>query len=497
MSNFSLTMSNNNKRQRTTSSNRLCVNDLPDGLLVGISRYLAKPSVALFAIAMATTNSQEQTQTTKAIISAFDWSVLDFGDIEKILASKLSDGVIDKILRNIDAVNDLHILKLAGCVNISGIGLNVLRSSVVIKQIDLSLVGKHESPLIEPDPLLSESVVLPILDSIIDSRGSSLEQLEFPKNWRNTASTQMTQFLVRYNQYMRNQGHRCFKCNRSCDEHAEDDENRWVDFEGDGDEWHGTQNMTCSQCLHHICCREDCEDDSWCRKCEKVYCKSCVAMNGCVVCEDYFCDECQKMEKCEREGCGEPICEGCSKENTCSYCDERTCDSCNDSFQCGLDGCNKVICEDCIVSKREGGRCDDCGIDFCSTECRYLACGDDASKACSTCSLVAASSFRRKLQESLFGQEILTLEVGEEPTTGDVARVKIMMPDGTRLVRKFAGDSPVKLIYAFVAQSNVDAKGGRAFKLTVNTIDLFANIDDGIKSCGLHSEDSYVNASWK
>ena len=178
MSNFSLTMSNNNKRQRTTSSNRLCFNDLPDGLLVGISRYLAKPSVALFAIAMATTNSQEQTQTTKAIISAIDWSVLDFGDIEKILASKLSDGVIDKILRNIDAVNDLQILKLAGCVNISGIGLNVLRSSVVIKQIDLSLVGKHEVPVIEPDPLLSEDLVIPILDSVING-GSSLKQLEF------------------------------------------------------------------------------------------------------------------------------------------------------------------------------------------------------------------------------------------------------------------------------------------------------------------------------
>jgi len=99
----------------------------------------------------------------------------------------------------------------------------------------------------------------------------------------------------------------------------------------------------------------------------------------------------------------------------------------------------------------------------------------------------------------LFGQEILTLEVGEEPTTGDIARVKITMPDGTRLVRKFAGDSPVKLIYAFVAQSNDDAKGGKAFHLTkyYPPIDLFANRDDSINSCELHSEDSYVNASWK
>ena len=496
-------MDESNKRQRTTTSNKLYINDIPDGLLVGISSYLAKPSAVLFAIAISPNNSQP-TQTSKAILSNHSWNILDFDDIEKTLALELSDDDFDKILKWIDAVNNLHILKIAGCVNISGSGLNMLRSSRSIQQLDLSLVGKNEASLVEPEPLLSEYVVLPILDDLVSrGRASSLKQLEFPKKWRNTASTQMTQFLVRYNQYMRNQGHRCFKCNRSCDEHAEDDENRWVPCESEGDdgerEWYGTQNMTCSQCLNHICCREDCEDDSWCKKCEKVYCKSCVAMNGCVVCEYYFCDECQEMEKCEREGCGEAICEGCSKENTCSYCDERTCDSCNDSFQCDLDGCNKVICEDCILIKREGGRCGACGIDFCSTECRYLACGDNASRACSTCSLATASDFRRKLQECLFGQEILTLEVGEEPTTGDIARVKIMMPDGTRLVRKFAGDSPVKLIYAFVAQSNVDAKDGKAFRLTTQypSIDLFANRDDSIKRCGLHSEDCYVNAIWK
>ena len=150
-----------------------------------------------------------------------------------------------------------------------------------------------------------------------------------------------------------------------------------------------------------------------------------------------------------------------------------------------------------MASKGEGGRCVRCEEDFCSNECRYLACDDDETEACPTCLKSTASSFRRKLQECLFGQEILTLELGEEPTTGDIARVKIMMPDGTRLVRKFAGDSPVKLIYAFVAQSNDDAKGGKAFELKAKfpPVDLFANIDDGIKSCGLNGE--AINVIWK
>jgi UBX domain-containing protein 7 len=98
---------------------------------------------------------------------------------------------------------------------------------------------------------------------------------------------------------------------------------------------------------------------------------------------------------------------------------------------------------------------------------------------------------------SAFEQEILTMEVGDEPTAGDVARVQIKMPDGKRLVRKFAGDSPVKLIYAFVAQSNDDAKGGKAFELKAKfpPVDLFANIDDGIKSCGLNGE--AIHVIWK
>ena len=60
------TMSSNNKRRRTTTSstNDKHIVDLPDGLLVGISSYLAKPSVALFAIAMNNTNDSQTPKST-------------------------------------------------------------------------------------------------------------------------------------------------------------------------------------------------------------------------------------------------------------------------------------------------------------------------------------------------------------------------------------------------------------------------------------------------
>jgi len=348
-----------NKRQRTTTSvESLCINDLPDGILVGISSYLAKPSAALLAIAMMA-DSQQQTETSKAIISStINCSVLDFGDIEKSLSVKLSDDDIDKILRSIDAVNNLRILKLAGCVNITGRGLDVLRSSNEIQQIDLSLVGKHESPLIEPEPLLSEDVVIPILDSIISrGRESSLKQLELPMMWRNESSVSH-QFFGRYNDYLTNQRYCCSKCEQVIGS------NDWVCL--DGDDWHGTQEYTCSQCLKHFCYDEDCEDESslvnWCNKCEKGYCKNCNAGYKCSGCYRSFCNECKTMKACEAPGdCTRRFCGDCSEEKLCSWCDQ--CSFCvRTAGVCKHDGCQKTICSQCDVVINTGGYCMECGL---------------------------------------------------------------------------------------------------------------------------------------
>lgn len=96
-----------------------------------------------------------------------------------------------------------------------------------------------------------------------------------------------------------------------------------------------------------------------------------------------------------------------------------------------------------------------------------------------------------------FDQEILAIEVGDEPTSGDVARIQIRMPDGKRLVRKFKLDDSVKVIYAFVAQSNDEAKGGKSFELKAKfpPQDLLPHVHNSIASCGLNGE--AINVMWK
>ncbi|KAK1734937.1 hypothetical protein QTG54_014397 [Skeletonema marinoi] len=164
----------------------ICLSDLPTGALTHVSSFLAAPSRALFAAAL---NSRDV--DSSSAIAGDDWEYLDFGHIEKDLAAKLSDEDVRDVLLSIDAVNNLRSLWLTNCVNITGVGLDPLRGSRIIQQIDLSLVGDHESSKLDPEPTISCVEVVPILDSIIE-RGEecSLEYLQLPKYWRKERNTE-------------------------------------------------------------------------------------------------------------------------------------------------------------------------------------------------------------------------------------------------------------------------------------------------------------------
>eukprot|EP00594_Rhizosolenia_setigera_P001712 CAMPEP_0178949330 /NCGR_PEP_ID=MMETSP0789-20121207/5978_1 /TAXON_ID=3005 /ORGANISM="Rhizosolenia setigera, Strain CCMP 1694" /LENGTH=497 /DNA_ID=CAMNT_0020629815 /DNA_START=81 /DNA_END=1574 /DNA_ORIENTATION=- len=99
-------------------------------------------------------------------------------------------------------------------------------------------------------------------------------------------------------------------------------------------------------------------------------------------------------------------------------------------------------------------------------------------------------------QVNPFHEEILGIEIGEEPSEGG-ARVLIRLPDGSRVKRKFKEDDSVKVIYAFVAQSNEEAKGGKEFELCYGfpPSDLISKADCTIKECSLNGES--ITTRWK
>mmetsp|Transcript_31899 Transcript_31899/g.73295 ORF Transcript_31899/g.73295 Transcript_31899/m.73295 type:complete len:367 (+) Transcript_31899:3-1103(+) len=82
-------------------------------------------------------------------------------------------------------------------------------------------------------------------------------------------------------------------------------------------------------------------------------------------------------------------------------------------------------------------------------------------------------------------ETLLSFPVGEEPAGG--ARIQLRMPDAKRLVRKFTVSDTVKTIYAFVAQNNEEAKGGRTFSLMAGypPKSLEGEMDKTIEQCNL------------
>eukprot|EP00985_Skeletonema_marinoi_P013819 scaffold6904_cov140-Skeletonema_marinoi.AAC.1 len=84
---------------------------LPGGILKEVASFLEAPSRVLFAIAITPTPSSPydiimaRCRLSRSSIAGNGWHTLDFGDIEKELAAKLTDDDISQVLLHIDAAN--------------------------------------------------------------------------------------------------------------------------------------------------------------------------------------------------------------------------------------------------------------------------------------------------------------------------------------------------------------------------------------------------------
>ena len=281
--------SSTNKRRRTTAD-VLHISDLPIGFIADVSAYLSKPSRAILAVAFSAPSSSWKinevmhrlSPISKAIVSASQWDTLDFQDINKELANKLTDNDISAVLKSINARDVLKRLKLCGCTNITGIGLHPLRGSVVLEQLDISFARKHETQYIDPEPKISHELVMPILQSIISDEGCSLKHILFPMKWRNGYTNDgllesLIQFEQEYNTLLANRQLKCAKCNAEMG-------NMFF-----GERYSMLQNNVCYDCLRPFC--DDCANGNgaasgtlnFCAGCDKDYCVDCMSRAECVV----------------------------------------------------------------------------------------------------------------------------------------------------------------------------------------------------------------------
>jgi len=363
--------SNSNNKRRRTAADTLHFSNLPVGFIVDIAAYLSKPSRAILAVAFTSSSSWQNdnlmhrlSPISTAIISASRWDILDFEEVERVLANKLTDNDISAVLKSINAQDVLKRLKLCGCINITGTGLYPLRGSVVLEQIDLSLVRKNEHPYPAPESKISEEVVAPILVSIVSPDSCSLKHIQFPTNWTREWDRpyHLRDFKRRYNEQFSTRVMICSKCNE--------------DIQGIGDWMCSNHNREiCYDCLAPIC--SDCNDYSRenvlnggfciqsCNTCDRTYCTDCVKSTSCTNCLDMKCKGCGEMELCDE--CEDATCENCL--NTCGGCNRTRCEYCVPYRQCQGDNCGKGHCADCYNGKEYDVKaCEECNSTFC-TDC--------------------------------------------------------------------------------------------------------------------------------
>jgi len=333
-----------NKRRRKEG---LHISDLPDNAVAHVATYLSNVSRAIFALA-----SPSAIKSTILSSDAKLWETLDFGDIDKSLARRLKDGGLRDILTIVDAASNTKRLKLTGCTNIWGTGLSPLSNSIVLKQLDMSIVGQNESPNMHPQPSISE-VSIEILTSIINTERNSLIHLQLPKNWRNKQEhTHLTVFLRRYNEVLASRGIKCTKCNILVRE-ASTNHNGHVycdPVNSNTQEWYGQQNDICYKCLKSYCnmCQTDDERNMlvYCNHCEKDFCANCSSIVTCDHCGEDFCSGCEDtLKTCQR--CKSVVCGGCAAEK-CSCVNRFLCVGCAPkTHSCEWGQCNGRFCADC------------------------------------------------------------------------------------------------------------------------------------------------------
>jgi len=324
------------KRQRltlTSEKRALTLEGLPQPLLTEIASYLLTTEKeedhniirtgftgadTLLAVALTASKSSwdklQYNDTTdinkllspasKVVLSVHTnswWKRYDEFDLSHarsnaITVVDLDDIDLKAILICIDARNNVKSLKLSGCFDISGRGLEPLAGSSVIKKIDLSLVnGNYKRESFDVEQIsLCEGIVLPILHSIIEGGSSSLRHVQVPLKWRNGKSTELTRFIDVYNNYLRALER---TCQREWDEEVVQNE-EWIEMKCENicamgmhkeGERYGIQTTTCSECLKCFCTDEDCMEEP--------------RFNYCPHCQTYHCSDCNHSDFVV-EGCG-------------------------------------------------------------------------------------------------------------------------------------------------------------------------------------------------
>ena len=189
------------------------IRKLANEQLAVVASYLPSTSAACFAVAMSTPSS------SPGELSGVFGDELDFTNMTELYPID----VLRDVLLSIDAKNTLKILRIEGCIHIIGHGLEPLRESTVLEQLDLPRFGN----------VLSIDIIIPLIISMrsrylyegnyYPCLWQLLHKLRFPEEWtRGRARNDQAHYqeLERINQLIPEKSNItiCFGCYTFSDE---------------------------------------------------------------------------------------------------------------------------------------------------------------------------------------------------------------------------------------------------------------------------------------
>ena len=308
-------------------------------------------------------NNDFRNSLAKQIKKYYDsqWEVMDFVDISKSLASRLTDDDVGAVLVCIDAKNKLKRLKLTHCFNVVGIGLEPLRRSTVMEYFDLEFVRELEEPWIEieghkefDEIMLCEGPVFDVLDDILREKRNSLKRFQYPCKWYDNATEpdsikRLPERIENASQIMRDRRFNNFASNHNAVV------NKFACCL-----YFGTANVgpLCisleANFLHddaNVCFFCGGANYSFCSCCYEILCIDCSDTNGCNVCDVRYCAKC-----CRDDEIIESRVTFCGDFSCPSYCSPCRLDSCKDGDNtCGE--CKKLafdaLLEECNAKQTQ------------------------------------------------------------------------------------------------------------------------------------------------
>lgn len=275
------------------------LNGLPDEVLPNVVKYLDTPLLLAVALTAPSTSWQKykwninpsETSMSRKVLLNTSWEELDFVRFGKDVSSRLTDTDLGAILKCINAKDVLKVLRLTYCSNIIGDGLAPLSQSVVLQELDASIIPREEKK-VGISENTNDTIALTysgtfhnVIRSIFQSRGSRLKRLTLPEPWKEV--------------YKPPFAGTCYAGCKKCDM-------QWGETPNFDDEDSFPLVLLTSADMMLEC--EGCSTVG--RKvytCNKPHCKAVV----CKKCNDFYCEDCMDMELSaftECMGCGGMFC---------------------------------------------------------------------------------------------------------------------------------------------------------------------------------------------